>query len=169
VIGGWTASNIFTFATGTPTRIVANGDYGAYEGQGTAAICSGNLHGLEGVHSGVAGSSGIGTGGGTGLNMFADPAAVYNSCSRPLLSTNTRIPFDELHAMPRWNADFSIAKNLQLTERLKMNFSAELLNSFNAVFFNNPTLNLNNKTAFGVFTSQANTPRRVLLGMKVQF
>jgi len=178
VIGGWTASGIFTFATGTPMRITANGDYGAYEGQGTAAICSGNLHGLEAVHSGVVGSGGISTTGntatgGSGLNIFADPVAVYNSCSRPLLSVNQRIPFDELHALPRWNTDISLAKNLPITERVKLNFSAEFLNLFNVVFFNNPTLNLNSKTGFGVLNSQVNLPpigpRRVLLGLKVQF
>jgi hypothetical protein len=169
VVGGWTLSGILTFSTGTPMRITANGDYGAYESNGTAAICSGNLQPLEGVHSGVSGSNGTGTSGGSGLNLFADPAGVYNSCSRPLLSSNTRIPFDELHAFPRWNTDVSLGKNLAITERVKMNFSAEFLNIFNAVQFNNPTLNLNNKASFGVLTSQANTPRRVLLGLKLIF
>src|SRR5207237_1114412 len=114
VLGNWSVAGIYTFATGTPMRITANGDYGAYEGQGTAAICSGNLHGLESTYSGIAGSSGIGTAPTSGLNIFADPAAVYNSCSRPLLSVNDRIPFDELHALPRWNADFTLGKDLPI-------------------------------------------------------
>jgi hypothetical protein len=168
VIGGWTSSGIVTFATGTPLRIIANGDYGAYEGQGTAAICSTNLQDLVGVHSGVPGSGGIGVGA-SGLNMFANPAAVYNSCSRPLLSVNDRIPFDQLHAFPRWNTDLSIGKNFPLSERMRLNFNAEFLNLFNVVFFNNPTLNLNNKANFGVLNSQANQARRVLLGLKFIF
>src|SRR5207244_5280002 len=53
----------------------------------------------------------------TGLNLFADPAAVYNSCSRPLLSVNKRIPFDELHALPQWNVDLSLGKDVRITER----------------------------------------------------
>ena len=175
VIGGWNWSGIYTFATGTPLHINADGDYGAYEGQpaqggttGTAAICPGNIRSLEGQHTGVAGSSGIGTGA-SGINLFGDPASVYNSCSRPLLSVNNRVPLDSLRALPRWNVDFSVGKNFPVTERVKVNFSAELLNAFNLVNFNNPTLDLNNKANFGVFNSQANNPRRVLLGLKVVF
>jgi hypothetical protein len=40
---------------------------------------------------------------------------------------------------------------------------------FNVVNFNNPSLNLNSATNFGVFTSQANNPRRILLGLKYAF
>jgi len=168
IAGGWTTSGIYTFSTGAPLRIAANGDYGAWESQGTAAICTADLESLVGRHSGVSGSGGVGTSA-TGLNLFADPAAVYNSCSRPLLSVNNRIPFDELHALPQWNVDLSLGKDVRITERVNFNFSAELLNAFNHVIFNNPTLNLNSKASFGVLSSQNNLPRRILLGAKVQF
>lgn len=167
LIGGWANSGIFTYFTGTPLHIAANGDYGAWEGNGTAAICTGL--GGTGLNGNVSGSSGIGTSTKTGLNLFADPAAVYNSCSRPLLSVNSRIPYDQLRALPRWNTDFSVIKNMQITERVKFAFSAEFLNIFNVVQFNDPTLNLNSKSNFGVLSSQANNPRRILLGAKVTF
>lgn len=169
VIGGWANSGIFTYYTGTPMHIVANGDYGAWEGNGTAAICSANLLEVSGLHSGVAGSGGIGTSSKTGLNQFADPAGVYNSCSRPLLSINDRVPFDQLRDLPRWNTDFSVIKNMAVTERVKFAFSAEFLNIFNIVQFRDPTLNLNSKSSFGVLSTQANAPRRILLGMKLSF
>ncbi|HZS56757.1 MAG TPA: carboxypeptidase-like regulatory domain-containing protein [Bryobacteraceae bacterium] len=174
VIGGWSASGIFTFFTGTPMHIAADGDYGAYESNGTAAICSSNLLGLEGENAGVAGANNIGTSGnpatgGSGLNLFGNPAAVFNSCSRPLLSVNGQIPFDELRALPRWNVDFSAIKQVRITERQSFEFSAQFLNLFNVVNFNNPSLNLNSPTNFGVFTSQANNPRRVLLGLRYLF
>jgi hypothetical protein len=174
VAGGWAVSGIFTFFTGTPMHINADGDYGAYTSNGTAAICTAQLHGSEGQNSGVAGSNGIATSGnpatgGSGLNLFANPAAVFNSCSRPLLSVNAQIPFDELRAIPRWNLDFSAIKQIRITERQRIEFSAQFLNLFNVVNFNNPTLNLNSATNFGVFTSQANNPRRVLLGLRYLF
>lgn len=174
VIGGWGVSGIFTYFTGTPMHIVANGDYGAYEGNGTAAICTTDLRSAEGLHSGVAGSGGIGTTGnpatgGTGLNLFGSPQAVYGTCSRPLLSQTTQIPFDELRALPRWNTDFSVRKSVKITERQRIEASADFLNLFNLVNFNNPSLNLNSPTNFGVFTSQANNPRRILLGLKYAF
>lgn len=173
-VGGWSVSGIYTFYTGIPMHIAANGDYGAYESNGTAAICSANLTSLEGRNGGVTGSNNIGTvgnpaTGGSGQNLFADPASVFNSCSRPLLSTTNQIPFDQLRALPRWNVDLSLGKSVRITERQRVDLSAEFLNMFNVVNFNNPSLNLNSPTNFGVFTSQANNPRRILLGLKYAF
>jgi hypothetical protein len=172
--GGWAVSGIYTFFTGIPMHITANGDFGAYEGNGTAAYCTAGLHGFEGEHSGVNGANGIGTTGnvatgGSGLNLFANPSATFSSCSRPLLSATTQIAFDQLRALPRWNTDFSLLKRFSIAERQRLELSAEFLNIFNVVNFSNPSLNLNSPTNFGVFTSQANNPRRVLLGLKYSF
>lgn len=174
VVGGWYTSGVFNFGTGVPLYISADGDYGTWESKGTAAVCTTSLNGLSGQYSGVAGSGGVGTSGnpashGTGENLFANPAAVYNSCSRPLLSVNTQMPFDELRMPSSWDLDWSIGKDLRLTERYKLTFSAQMFNVFNVVNFNAPSLNLNSPTNFGVFTTQSNTPRRVLLGLRFQF
>ena len=169
VIGGWNVSGIYTFATGVPLRISANGDYGAWESNGTAAICGAPLHGITAQHSGVVGSSGIATSGNTGLNIFSDPVSIYKSCSRPLLSVNDRIPSDQINALSRWNADLTLGKNIPISERIRLNFSAEFLNMFNLVNFNNPSLNLNSASSFGVLSSQANNPRQILLGLRLQF
>jgi hypothetical protein len=154
VVGGWYTSGIFTFATGTPMFISADGDYGEYLSKGTAAICTAPLN-----------NTGINSNG----NLFSNPGAVYASCSRPLLSVYTQMPFDQLRAPSIWNFDFSVGKNIAITERYSMQFSAQMLNVFNVVQYANPSLNLNSAPNFGVFTSQANTPRRVVLGLKFSF
>lgn len=174
VVGGWWTSGIMTFATGTPLFISADGDYGEYLSKGTAAICTSGLLSSEGVFGGTAGSSGIGTSGdptkgGTGINFFSNPASTYNSCSRPLLSVNSQIPFDELRSVPQYNFDFSLGKNIKFKERYQLQLSAEMLNVFNLMIFGNPSLNLNSATNFGVITSQGNSPRRILLGAKFSF
>ena len=174
VAGGWYTSGIYQFSTGVPLHISANGDYGAYEGSGTAAICTQTLHGLEGENFGVVGSGGVSTSGnsatgGSGANIFSNPVAVFASCSRPLISVISQIPFDQLRALPRWNFDFSLGKTFSITERFKLDFSGEFLNVFNNVVFGNPSLSLNSASNFGVFSSQANSPRRVLLGLKLKF
>lgn len=171
IVGGWFMSGIFTLATGTPMYISADGDYGEYTSKGTAAICTANLLGSEGIHSGVTGSEGIGNPsvGGTGVNLFGNPAAIYDSCSRPLLSEQTQIPFDELRAPSTWDLDYTLGKNIAITERYQLQFSAEMLNIFNLVQFANPSLNLNSPTNFGEFTSQSNEPRRILLALKFSF
>ena len=60
-------------------------------------------------------------------------------------------------------------KNLSITEQVKFSFSAEFLNLFNVVAFSDPSLSLNSKSNFGVLSSQANLPRRILLGAKLTF
>jgi hypothetical protein len=168
VVGGWYTSGIFTFATGVPLFISADGDYGEYLSKGTSAICTGDLSDT-GINGGVPGSGGVGTSGGTHLNLFSNPAAIYNSCSRPLLSVQGQIPFDDIRAPSTWNFDLSFGKNIPITERYQLQFSAQMLNIFNVVQFGNPSLNLNSMANFGVFTSQANTPRRIVLGLKLSF
>jgi hypothetical protein len=168
-LGGWYVSGIYTFGTGTPLHISADGDYGDYESNGTAAICTSPIHGLEGQNYNVVGSNGVATAGGSAPNMFANPAAVVAECSRPLLSVNNQIPFDELRLLPRWNLDFSLGKKMAITERVHLELSAEALDIFNVVNFAAPSLNLNSLSNFGVYTSQGNTPRRLLLGAKLVF
>lgn len=174
IAGGWYTAGIYTFYTGVPLHISANGDYGAYESRGTSAICSIQLHGLEGVNENIVGASGIATSGnssskGTGLNMFANPVTVAQSCSRPLLSVNGQIPFDQLRSFPSWNMDFTLGKRISITERMRLNFSLEALNMLNHVTFASPSLSLNSLSNFGVITGQGNSPRTLLLGAKFEF
>jgi hypothetical protein len=58
---------------------------------------------------------------------------------------------------------------MAITERLHLELSAEALDVFNLVNYAAPSLNLNSLTNFGVYTSQGNTPRRLLLGAKLIF
>jgi hypothetical protein len=174
VLGGWYTTGIYNFATGAPMHISADGDYGTYESNGTAAICTMNIHELESKHQNVVGSGGIATSGntsagGTGLNLFSNPVAVANSCSRPLLSVQTHIPFDELRALSTWNLALTVGKKVAISERVRLDISVESFNLFNLVNFSNPSLNLNSLSNFGVLTSQSNTPRRFLLGAVLEF
>jgi hypothetical protein len=133
-----------------------------------------NIHSMEGQFSGVTGSGGIATtgnlsSGGTGLNMFQNPVAVASSCSRPLLSVQKQIPFDELRMLPQWNLNLTLGKKFFVTERVNLDFSVESFNLFNVVNFAAPSLSLNSLSNFGVFTTQVNQPRRFLLGLQVNF
>jgi hypothetical protein len=174
IVGGWYTSGIWTYYTGLPMHVAAGGDFGAFESHGTAAISTMTLHGLEGLNGNVVGSGGVATSGdashhGSGLNLFSDPSAVYNSLSRPLISQYGQIPFGSLRMLPQWNLDFSLGKDLLNFEQYHLIFSADFLNTFNHVVFNQPSLSLNSASNFGVFTSQNNTPRQILLGLKFQF
>jgi len=172
IIGGWHTAGIFTYYTGGPFCVLADGDYGSFFNE-TCAIASGPLPNMS-LHSGVDGSNGVGilgdpANGGAGLNAFANPSAVFSSLSRPLMSVDNRVPFDELHAWPYWDLDMSLGKTLAVTERVKLVLTADAFNLFNNTIQGIPNLDLGNPAAFGVVGAQANNPRQLQLGLRVEF
>jgi hypothetical protein len=48
-------------------------------------------------------------------------------------------------------------------------FSADFLNAFNHVVFNDPTLSMQDPASFGVISSQANNPRALQFGLRLEF
>jgi len=182
LIGGWYFSGIFTANSGLPL-LVCQSPYaygGDPQGWGT---CTGAIPLVKpnygnSVHSPVAGSGGIGTNAdpnrcvpacGTGLNLFADPEAVLKSFRKILVSEDMRSGRGVLRGLPRWNLDFSLGKKTKVTESVQIVLTFDFLNLTNRVEFTNPSLDMRSPAAFGVFTSQGNTPRAIQLGFRVEF
>lgn len=169
VIGGWYTSGIYTFYTGLPMWISAQGNYGAYIlGNTSVAVSSmNNLFSMEGRNN----APNVGTCkriSATAPNIFGNPCAVFSSLSEPMLSTNGQNAYDQLRMLPSWNVDLSVGKNIVSTERFKAIFTGDMFNVFNHVIFNEPSLNTGG-TNFGSLTSQLNNPRRILLGLRFEF
>ena len=126
------------------------------------------------MFGGVAGSGGVGTSadpaaGGTGLNMFADPQAAYRAFRYIQLAQDDRAGRGTLRGLSRWNLDMSIGKKIDITGNVRGVVTAEILNLFNTVQFNNGSLNFATPATFGVITGQGNTPRQIQLGFRVEF
>lgn len=66
------------------------------------------------------------------------------------------------------NGDLSLFKQFHVTKRVRTQFRAEFFNAFNTVCFGNPNTTVNS-AAFGVVTSQSNTPRQIQFGLKLLF
>jgi hypothetical protein len=66
------------------------------------------------------------------------------------------------------NIDFSVIKNIDIVERIRLQFRAETFNFFNHAIFNGPNLDPVNQN-FGVVTSQANLPRTTQLALRLTF
>ena len=64
--------------------------------------------------------------------------------------------------------DFSLQKNLAFTERLRMELRFEAFNIFNRVRWGLPDSTATSAN-FGLVRSQANNPRQMQLGMKIEF
>ncbi len=188
IIGGWQFAPIFQWNSG----LVMETYTGSCDefGQGNVPFCSGMVP-LEGTnlssisrspHFNVnTGSSNIGSNGnvssgGAGVNLFANPAAVYNEFGPVILGVNGRAnDLGPLYGQHRWNLDFTIGKDTRINERMGLQFYAQFLNAFNHMEFSDPGqygsagLDLQNPTAFGVLSSQFNSPRAVELGLRFSF
>jgi hypothetical protein len=66
------------------------------------------------------------------------------------------------------NFDISLFKNIRILERYQLQFRAESFNAFNRVQFGNPNTNINS-SAFGVISSQQNSPRNIQVALRLLF
>ncbi|MCS6805299.1 MAG: carboxypeptidase-like regulatory domain-containing protein [Blastocatellia bacterium] len=178
LVGGWYVSGVYTANSGLPLTVgqsnqVWGGDPLNFS-PAAGAIPLRKPDFPNEVQSGVAGSNGIGTAsdparGGSGLNLFANPEAAFNSFRRIRISEDGRQARGVLRGLPRWNLDFSLGKKTNITENVRTVFSFDFLNIFNRVEFADPTLSLLNPTAFGVLSDQFNEPRAIQFGFRVEW
>jgi hypothetical protein len=178
VIGGWYFSGIFKAASGLPLTVAeSNQAWGGGDTLGlvvAGAIPINKSDFGNSVHSGVPGSGGVGTDGnpatgGSGLNIFANPQAVLADFRPIQVSKDGRSGRGVLRGFPYSNFDLSLAKRTLVTERVAFLFSADFLNAFNHVVFNDPTLSMQDPASFGVISSQANNPRAIQFGLRLEF
>lgn len=121
--------------------------------------------------SGSVGSAGnvTATQRGSQVNLFADPAAVFNSLRQIEISRDFRHGRNVFRGLPRWNLDLSLGKRTSITEGVNAVFSADFINALNRREFADPSLSLFNPAAFGVITSQFASPRQIQLGLRFEF
>ena len=179
-LGGWYTAGIFSAFSGLPLFVTESSQV-----WGGGSIFGFNVGMIPTVdpstfgnstHGGVAGSNGIGTSGdpankGTGLNLFADPAAVFNSFRNVQISKDGRTGrSNPVRGLPFWNLDMSFGKKTALTERVSIGFSADFFNIFNHVNFVDPTLDISQKASFGVVSTQLLPTNRDIAGSRwIQF
>jgi len=108
--------------------------------------------------------------GAPGANMFSNPTAVFNSYRPVILGQDTRT-YDSgpYYGMSRYNLDLTIEKDTKVTERVGVQFYAQMLNALNHMEYNDPGINLLDPYDFGTLTSQYNPARLIELGLRVHF
>jgi hypothetical protein len=115
------------------------------------------------------GTDGDPANGGSGLNIFANPEATLADFRPIQVSKDARSARGVLRGLPYWNFDLSLAKRTPVREQVAFLFSADFLNAFNHVVFNDPTLSMQDPASFGVISSQANSPRAIQFGLRLEF
>jgi hypothetical protein len=198
--GGWTFAPLFTAGSGLPLEVspsdaFANEIYGGGQawGEGDGAnfaalqnainMC-GNVFGTSRHNNPVLPTSGplagIGSSG-FGPSMFQDPAKAYSCFRNPILGIDGSAGGGAgiLRGQPFWNVDFSIRKNIAITERVSTEFTTIFTNLFNHNYLSDPYLivgDVGDWGALGGYTSvynglsaQANNPRAMELGLRIRF
>jgi hypothetical protein len=195
VIGGWSISPIFTANSGLVMETYT-GSCDEY-GQGNVAWCSGLIpmnaasSYSHSAHYNVAVTGTIGSNGnpapcpppstlncgGSGVNLFGNPAAVYATLQPLVLGLNDGRAHDlgPLYGQHRWNLDFSVTKHTRITERVGATLYGQFFNGLNHMEFSDPGqygssgIDLQNPAAFGVLSGQFNNPRQIEVGLRVNF
>jgi hypothetical protein len=194
VIGGWFTAGILRISSGVPNLVTVSGQ--SFGGGDIFGISAGMLPTVPvgslgaGLHGGVC-STGAGSGGngpacahppgtpaptGTGLNYFGNPAAALADFRPTLLATDTNDGRNSpLPGLGFWNFDMTIGKTTSITERLKVEFSADFFNLFNHVNFLDPSLDTTNPSTFGVINTQLvpadriQGSRWIQMGLRIRF
>jgi hypothetical protein len=178
IAGGWSISPIFSAYSGLPLKVTdgSSQEFGQGTSSSAGAIPLVKVTPGNSIHSGGAGNtttqvgvSGNPATGGTGLNIFADPNAIYSSFRPIQISVDTTAMAGILRGLAHWNLDLSVARKFKLTERLSTRITAQFFNIFNHVMFSDPAVSLQSPTTFGVISGQLNSPRAISLGLHLDF
>lgn len=153
IVGGWGVNGVSTFQSGNPLNLTMAVNTSNSQGGGQRPNSTGTSANLEGAAQ-------------DRLNRWFDtsqftatPAFQFGNVARSLTDVRS-------HGVA--NYDFTIFKNTAITERMGIQFRAEVFNLFNRVQFGYPGTALGNPQ-FGVISGQYNSPRLVQMALRFSF
>ncbi len=168
IIGGWIISPLFSYGSGLPLFVQT----GSYQEWGTGV--NGDTDGCTAVpinpsmgysntpvfgvtSSGDVASNTNPSNGGSGVNLFSNPAAVYNNFRPNLVGIDGSCGGGgTLRGQPRWNLDLGLTKQVTFTEKAGLQFYAQAFNVLNHMEWADPTMNLQDRADWGALNSQYN-------------
>ena len=184
LLGGWTISPLLQAQSGAPTgagfaKVSGSQGFGEIGNTSTAitssenAVATGPIPSMS-RYTNTWGTT-VGTVGGnpTGQNAFADPATVLSHLRPCILGYDSSCGgYDNLHAIPVWNVDATIAKKFFILPEGKLD--AQLIFSITNIFNHfNPALSnltITSPTSFGRVAGAAfSSPRSMEFGLRIGF
>jgi Carboxypeptidase regulatory-like domain len=154
VVGGWTISPIISLHTGFPMSPYGTSDKSGTNSRSSRPNCNSIAH----VQGRVPGAGFGGYQYFTNNGNFSDPAAgTFGTCPAQL---------GWLRGPGYDNWDLSLQKNVQITERYKVQFRTDFVNAFNHVNLNAPDMGFGG--TMGQITS-AQDPRNIQFALKFYY
>jgi hypothetical protein len=154
IVGGWSASTILTFQTGTPINIVMAQGRLADGNQRPNVVCPQVSSGIS-YHAAAASGTSI-----FNLSCFGDPGDQVAG-NAPRYFPNLRS--DGIH-----NADVSLSKEFVIREGMKLQVRGEFFNFTNTPRFALPSTAFGD-SQFGLVTSTLGSPRTTQFGIRFEF
>jgi Carboxypeptidase regulatory-like domain/TonB-dependent Receptor Plug Domain/TonB dependent receptor len=158
ILGGWSTNWVFSYYTGQPQIIGCS--VATTEGLGCNSLM------IEGIDPYIDKRNEQGYRIIWDRTAFTDPRPATTIGQRdlsPLGGGRT-----QLSGPPQRQIDFSVFKNIHITERIRSELRAEVFNLTNTPSFNIPNSNFQSPL-FGVLDSQRNNPRQIQLALKIYF
>ncbi len=196
ILGGWAVAPFFTWHSGTPELVYTDGNISdetfgqgnpASGSLGTNAILlspftagSSRINGINVATTASANPDSVATNGniangGTGINMFANPIAVYNQFRPYILGLDNVNGVSGggggiLRGQSRWQLDMTISKDIKFSDRFGLSIISTFTNILNHPWLPDPYLDLQDPQDFGVIPNgQANAPRQIEFGARIRF
>jgi hypothetical protein len=189
LVGGWTLSPVVVAGTGQPLGCTSNnsgqnfgGEDGSNftDGQQENCVFTTQYKGGYHTHRGIYGSKdpygiSVGTAPHAGsasaaVNMFTNPASVFDSVRPPILGIDARDGgAGPISGLGYLNLDLSIKKKVMVWEKASVELSGTFFNFMNHMDFASPSLSLQSSTAFGTTKTQGNSPRQIQMGVRVNY
>lgn len=152
-LGGWQLNGITTLQGGAPLQILARNTLSTWNFQTLYADTNFKNASLSGPAK-------------NRYKMYFNTADF--SQPAPFTLGDGPSHHNNLRAPGLYSTDFSLFKQFDAVERLKVQFRAEAFNIFNHPEFSSPDTGVTD-TTFGQITSQANSPRQLQLALKLLF
>jgi hypothetical protein len=177
ISSGWQVSGITTLQSGLPFTIFDTAGGSAFIGTGSTSTLTGSLASGATIASGYTkGDIHNRLNGYVNINNFAKAALLYPTLCDPVNNPNFcgtdfgnlgrniyRGPFQQ-------NWDFSLIKNIRITERQRIRFTSDFFNIWNHANFANPaSTDVESPGNFGVITSTKGTPRLIQFSLRYAF
>ena len=152
IVGGWQINGLTTFQSGTPLQVSGGNSSGSFDGTQRP-----NWSGKNPTINGAVTQR---------LNRYFDTSQFSFNAPFTFGTAPRLMPDLFEQGIDDW--DTSLIKDTPVRENIKVEFRAEVFNTFNRVQFSPPNLSINS-SAFGVVTGQQNSPRTMQFGLRVKF
>ena len=177
LLSNWAVSGITIAQSGEPFSVLDSGAGTAFLGAGfTPGTLTGSLAGGSTIASGYS----TGSIGSRVANGYLNPAAFTPAAqlypAQCLLNSNFcttgfgNLGRNVFRGPGQQNWDFSLIKNIKITERQNLRFTTDFFNMWNHPNFGNPTVtDVEAGSSFGKITSLVGTPRLIQFSLRYSF